>query len=503
MKRWALPGILLLAFLLRVIGLNKYPVGFTPDEASFGYDAYSILKTGKDQWGKPFPIVLESFGDFKSPLYAYLTIPSVAVFGLNKFAVRLPNAILGSLAVYVLYLLTNKLFAKKFGIWHYTPNFVVEFGILPAFLLAISPWHVMLSRGAFEANLTTLFLPLGIYLFLTKRFFWSGIILGLNLFSYHSAKLITPLVFVAFIIYSKEKLKNFYPALLSFALFLGLTFYTFTIGAGARISERSITSGALEAGAKIRIELIQKGMNPILARALHNKYQIVIERFIKNYIQYFSPRFLIFKGPAETTYGMMPGMGVLAWAEIMGIIALIFHLGGVHSAAVRGVANPRGVMLLLLAWLLIAPVPAALSTGVGYAANRVAGMVPVIQILAGIGLALSIEKYARARHLAGPLMIIGLGVFLYNYVAVSPQMSAKGMLVGNLENAGQITSKSDKYDSIVVPRSWSEPHIYIAFASEVDPKVYQEATKSWKYEEMGVNWVDQMPEYRLGKYIFK
>src|SRR3989344_4338949 len=113
MRKWLLAVILGLAFFLRIAGLSSFPPGFTPDEASFGYDAYSILKTGKDQWGKPFPVVLESFGDFKSPLYTYLAVPSVASFGLNKFAVRLPNAILGTIAVYITYLLAKKLFSKE------------------------------------------------------------------------------------------------------------------------------------------------------------------------------------------------------------------------------------------------------------------------------------------------------------------------------------------------------------------------------------------------------
>src|SRR3989344_7065913 len=102
-------GIIILGFLLRVIVLQKIPVGFTPDEASFGYDAYSLLKTGQDQWGHFLPLTLESFGDFKAPLYTYLTIPSVAIFGLTKFATRFPNALLGSAAVYITYLLVVQL----------------------------------------------------------------------------------------------------------------------------------------------------------------------------------------------------------------------------------------------------------------------------------------------------------------------------------------------------------------------------------------------------------
>src|SRR6185369_6445644 len=109
MTKWLLGGILLLAFFLRVPFLDLYPIGFTPDEASFGYDAYSILHTGKDQWGHTLPLVLESFGDFKAPLYTYIDIPFVAVLGLTKTAVRLPNALLGVVAVWVVYLLVNEL----------------------------------------------------------------------------------------------------------------------------------------------------------------------------------------------------------------------------------------------------------------------------------------------------------------------------------------------------------------------------------------------------------
>jgi 4-amino-4-deoxy-L-arabinose transferase-like glycosyltransferase len=113
MRKFLIALVFLLGFILRIVNISSRPVGFTPDEASFGYDAYSILKTGKDQWGKPFPLVLRSFGDSKLPLYTYLTIPSVFLFGLNEFAVRLPNAIIGSLAVIIVYLLVKELFSEK------------------------------------------------------------------------------------------------------------------------------------------------------------------------------------------------------------------------------------------------------------------------------------------------------------------------------------------------------------------------------------------------------
>lgn len=489
MKKWILPSILFLAFILRVVGISYYPVGFTPDEASFGYDAYSILKTGKDQWGNSFPLVLKSFGDYKAPLYAYLTIPSVFLFGLNEFAVRLPNAIVGTLAIVAVYYLVKELFRNSKN------RYLKYASVVVSLILAISPWHIMMSRGAFEANLITLFLPLGIYLYLKEKYVLSSLILGLNFFTYHSAKLITPIIFLMLMVLFRPTKKVIGGVAIFLAFFL-LTIYTFYLGAGARAVERSITQGALEEGAKTKIELINNGMNPIVARLLHNKYQVTAKRFVENYSQYFSPRFLVFKGPAETTYGMMKNFGVLSYVEVVGIV-----VGLVFVVKTKDIS--RSVKLFVLGWLLLAPLPAALSTGVGYAGNRAISMIPVVQIIATLGLLklVSLRNYFRIP--VSLLLIAGFGIFLYKYIVKSPAELSAGMLAGNIDKAQTLIESSNKYDEIEVSKKMSEPHIYIAFASKYDPKSYQEAAKSWEFEKMGINWVDQMPEYRLGKFIFR
>lgn len=482
MRKYLLIAILSLAFLLRVIDLDRFPSGFTPDEASFGYDAYSILKTGKDQWGISFPLVLKSFGDYKSPLYAYLAIPFIAVGGLSEAAVRLPNAIVGTLAVLAAYLLVQELFKKKY------------LSLIASFLVEVSSWHIMMSRGAFEANLTTFFLPFGIYLYLKKRYNLSALFLGLNLFTYHSAKLITPIIFIALILVTKKF--KLIPSLI-FSFLFALTIYLLTLGGGTRIAERSITQGSLEEGAKIKIELINNGMNPIIARLSHNKYQVTVSRFINNYKQYFSYRFLFKDGPKETTYGMLPGRGVLYGFEgllLLGLIPLILY------------KKISKAVLLLIGWLLISPIPAALSTGVGYSANRAEIVIPVIQILEVVGLS---GWLIILNRLKGKLRLIPIGIFstlvLFEvlsftklYFVDSPKITSGGMLYANLEVARWLT-QNFKDKEIVVSRTLSEPHIYIAFARKWDPKEYQNSTKSWKLE----TWVDQIPSYKLGNYTFQ
>jgi 4-amino-4-deoxy-L-arabinose transferase-like glycosyltransferase len=487
MKRFIMPLVMALALILRLVSLDSRPVGFTPDEASFGYDAYSLIHTGRDQWGEVWPLVFKSFGDYKSPLLVYLEMPFVAIGGLTKASVRLPNAILGVLSVLVTYLLVKELYKKS-----EVP------AIIAAFLLCISSWHIMLSRGAFEANLTTFFLPLGFYLFLKglndpKYLFWSAIIFGLNLFTYHSAKLVTPLLVLFLFIYYRTW--KTLPVVVFTLMFL-LMIYTQTLGGIGRISERSIFVGALDEGAKIKIAEIQKGANPILARLLHNKYQVVITRFIGNYQQYFSGKFLFTQGPKETTYGMLPGRGVLYWFELVFIAGLVLVI---VDKSLRKLLAP------VIVWLLIAPVPAALSTGVGYAANRVAIMMPAMEILLAFGAFQIYFKLKKFEWLAlsaiGIFALANFVSFTDDYFVKSPSVAAEGMLAGNLEMAQWLTSDSS-IQTTTISRRLSEPQIYLAFAGNIDPKIYQAASANWDLAEYNVNWVDQIPEYSLGKYQF-
>src|SRR3989338_7032275 len=111
MKKYLIILILILASVLRLWNLSNYPMGLNADEAALGYNAYSLLITGRDEHSHAWPINLESFGDFKPAGYAYMLIPFIKVFGLTEFAVRLPSAIFGVLAVLFIYLLSRDLFA--------------------------------------------------------------------------------------------------------------------------------------------------------------------------------------------------------------------------------------------------------------------------------------------------------------------------------------------------------------------------------------------------------
>src|SRR3990167_6856775 len=104
--------IVLLAVFLRFWQLGSVPPSPDWDEAALGYNAYSIMQTGKDEYGKFLPVILRSFDDYKPALYAYLIIPFIKIFDLNILAVRFPSALFGVIGVIFTYLLVKELFSK-------------------------------------------------------------------------------------------------------------------------------------------------------------------------------------------------------------------------------------------------------------------------------------------------------------------------------------------------------------------------------------------------------
>jgi len=192
--------IVALAIALKLVIIEKVPPSLNWDEISHGYNAYSILKTGRDEWGVTLPAIFRAYGDYKLPVYIYLTAVSELIFGLSAFSVRMPSILAGIITVIVSYLLVKKLFSEKAA-------------LLSSFLVAIEPWSFFLSRGAFEANLALSFIVSGIYLFILglEKYRYlpiSALLLGLSVWTYNSARIFVPLFLIVLLaLYWKELVK--------------------------------------------------------------------------------------------------------------------------------------------------------------------------------------------------------------------------------------------------------------------------------------------------------
>jgi 4-amino-4-deoxy-L-arabinose transferase-like glycosyltransferase len=196
---YSLYVILAIGVLLRCILFPHLPPGLNQDEAAAGYEAYSLLLSGQDRWGNPFPIYFPSWGSGQNVLYSYLSIPVIAAWGLNPFSTRLIGLIFGIATLPLMYVCVARVCHPKIALYSTA-------------LLAVLPWHLMLSRWGLESNLLPFFLLLGVYwinLALVQQASWFHIVRCLlpwavGLYAYALSIVVLP-VFLGLVAYFERK----------------------------------------------------------------------------------------------------------------------------------------------------------------------------------------------------------------------------------------------------------------------------------------------------------
>ncbi|MEK7112152.1 MAG: glycosyltransferase family 39 protein, partial [Patescibacteria group bacterium] len=316
--------IIFLAAAIRFAVIEKVPPSLNWDEISHGYNAYSILKTGKDEWGVTLPTIFRAYGDYKLPLYIYLTAISEAFFGLTTLAIRLPSILAGVATVIFTYLLTKKLFNEKAA-------------LISSLLVAVEPWSFFLSRGAFEANLSLALIVSGFYFFvegLNKPKFLpiSALLLGLSVWTYNSARIFVPLLIIVYILIYKDQLlklrlkskKYITYSLLVLFFFLVPMFYQLANTTGqARYSKVVIIDeGAV---AQINQSRALSKYSPAVSRIIYNKGSYFVSQFSKNYFSHFSLDFLALKGGSHYQFSV-PNHGLIYNINIVFLLFGILRL---------------------------------------------------------------------------------------------------------------------------------------------------------------------------------
>lgn len=487
--------ILIFALFLRLFKLGQLPAGFTPDEASQAYSAYSLLQTGKDEWGIRWPLSsFKSFLDHKAPLQTYLMVPSISVFGLNEFATRLPSALFGVLAVYTIYLLSSKLFSK-------------EVGLIATFVLSISPWHLQFSRMALEANLLSFLFPIGLYLFLlglekNKYFFYTAFFWGLSLYSYHSAKIFIPLFLLGLsYLYAKQlKIKNLlFPLFFFFLLIFPQVIGTFWSQSSSRGSDLLVTNLDHNQRDEIYRAIAYSSYRTpafFLEKVLHNKYTFAFDKFVENYFSYFSPTFWFTEGGRETTYSIIPGRGLLyLWQLPFVLIALI---------SLQKTKNKH--LSLLILWFFLAAIPAAI-TKEGYRPNRAGSYAVLLEMLTAYGLWWTyLGQKTYQKFFLPLLLVIAISFFVYqeDYYSTSITKFPNSMSNGWREAIVYLRQHEKNYQEISINKG-SQSQSFVAFYMPIPPVQFQSASVTLSEEiakDQSIHYLDQINKYSIGKYSF-
>jgi len=465
--RFLLILIVFLAAVLRFYNISSNPPSLTWDETAWGYNAYSLGIDGKDEFGRFLPHdYLESFGDYKPPMYAYLDVIPVKIFGLNEFATRFPSALFGTLTVLLTYFLVVRIFWKSKN--------KQKYALLSALFLAISPWHILLSRAAFEANVASFFIILGVWGFLAavqdRRWYFvlSAISFALSMYTFNTARVVSPLLVVLLAIaFRKDLLKikreAIIAAVVGLLIFLPTFGFLLTPQANLRFQEVNIFSDP-EIVLTSNQEIANDG-NALWSKVIHNRRLLYTVSFVKHYFDNLSPLFLFTKGDGNPKFSTQDNGQMYIW-DIPFLVAGILFL----------IKRKEGNWWLVPLWLIIGIIPAATARETPHAL-RIETSLPTFQILAAYGFVQLTEKIPKYKKqiitFAFLLLFANFVYFIHDYFVHYPIDYSGEWQYGYKESIAYVDKNINKYKNAYITTELGRPYIYYLFYNKTDPKLFR------------------------------
>lgn len=491
--------ILGIGLFLRMYGLEKSPISINWDEASLGYNAYSLLLTGKDEYGKIWPLSLRSFSDYKPALYSFLTVPFVKAWGLNQSSTRAVSAVAGTLSILVLWFLLFPWIKKP---W-------LRLAVL--FFLALEPWRIHFSRTALETNLSALFFILGAWgLFKSKNekggFRWKWVAgsmaaMVLSAYSYHSARLAVPLLLVMVFldplswlwkIKITEIIKNL-PKLLWVVVFVVLLIPVFA------------NSGGREVMTRFRQENLFAKFSPFTPKELYkndltsfiriNPVYYLLGIIIGHFSAYLSPVNYsnnIFVWIRKSVQ-FIPEFNLFGWLEIFFLIAGLLVL-------VKNIKDFK--YRYFFYWLMAGAAPAAITWN-WFHSLRVLNALPAVEIIMVWGL-ISFGNLILKKHKWLTMILVGLfcwqAVFIINNELVYSVWENHGEYQpgGFKDGVPLLMSLIKDYDRVIIESPHAQSYIFFLFYDSYDPKTIQSYAKSRIKPSAEGSW-----DFDFDKFMFR
>lgn len=478
--------VVALTILTRFVNLSSIPPHLSNDEISIAYDAYSVLKTLRDEYNHFLPLSFQSHNTYKAPLTTYLTISTVATFGNTDFAARAPSALLGSLTVLILGLLVFELTKNK------------SLSILSSFILSISPMHILTSRMAYEANIALFFLILGIYLFflsLRKNnitvIILSFVSFALSLYGYHSEWIFTPFIIGILLFFNYKTIvqrPTYLIGILIFVILITPLFLDFL--------------NNLHTTTRANTENILK--DPSLAMRLENpnfffwqKMAFVLQAILEKYSSYFNLSYLFFTG-----YNLLP-QGDPFQVGVFLFPFFPFFLYGIIK--INSLFKEKSKFIYTL--LITSPITASLTSGPQSTSRNLVSVIP-ISIACAVGIFIfwkSVSKIWKVMFVT--ILTISFLYFLAIFYYHFPKDHAEGFQYGYKQIALFIKPRYQDFKKIIIDPRFGPtnlysgvPHLYIPYFTYLDPLKLQQrkyiklGSTFDKYEIREINWGEKIEE---------
>ena len=514
--------ITILAAILRFYRLGVNPPSLTWDEVAWGYNAYTIGIDARDEFGRLLPVdYLESFGDYKPPAYAYLTVLPVKMFGLTEFAVRFPSALFGTITILITYFLVKELLYSQSRFAN-SSGFSAKVGLLSALLLAISPWHINLSRAAFEANVSSFFIVAGIWLFIysMRKQSWyivlSFIFLVLSLYTFNTARIFTPIMGFILIVSGRRNLiqmKKKVAVSAIVALIISVPVITFMLTPQAKLryhevnifSDLSIVENSNKAmqtdyivahKGKYCPECEEVSLSDISlwSRIIHNRRYLYMVEYLRHYFHHFNPSFLFIHGDGNPKFST----GDVGQLYIVSLPFLIY-------GSVMLVRKKNRFWWIIPVWLLTGIIPAATARETAHAL-RIETTLPTFQIIIAYGLVCFYEFLSKhltnKRSLQISIFIITSTYFLntlyylQGYYIFYPGESSREWQYGYKQAISYIKDHYNDYDTIAITDALGRPYVYMLFHLQVDPREYR-STADFNRDVYGIVDVKGFDKFRF------
>ncbi len=474
--RIALGLILATAAFLRLYHLGSNPPSLYWDEVSLGYNAYSILQTARDEHGTFLPVAtFPAFGDYKPPGYIYTVVPSIALFGLTEFAVRFPSAVFGIASVLLMFLLGRVLHSPRLG-------------IVAACLLTLSPWHLQLTRGAFESNMATTLVLLGVYAWVksTKANPWWALVaaasFALSMYTFNAQRLMAPIFAATLALVSWPHVKKnirVYLACAATAVLLVLPLIPHLLSDEGQLRYREVNIFSdvdLVTKNVYRMEQDNSFGWPVL---IHNRRLEYAYQFLDHYLDHFNGDFLFVRGDINPRLSSQVVGGLYA-------PELIFIVVGAYALFKKKIP----FRWFLMAWLLVAPIPAGFARETPHALRALAMLPPLIFISSFGLLHLGSVLRGYGRHLVlllPAILLMPALAYLHYYHKHYPIEYAGEWQYGYKQAVELMQNHPDK--KVVMTTQYGRPYIYFLFYTRYDPRQFwQYRDKTYK-DQYGVYWV--------------
>lgn len=400
---------LLFSLIIRVYGLNASPntIGF--DEASLGYNAYSLMLTGKDEFGTFLPFNLRSFDDYKPAMYSYLTVPFYHVFGVSQTTTRLPSAVLGTISLLFFLLIFKKITKVS---W-------VE-ALIVAFVISLLPWRIHFSRVALETNISMAFFTIACWFLLHldngRKYVIGAVIFSIfSIYSYHSARLALPILWfltitdpIRIILHRKEKwninYKLLIPLLIVILSYLPIFLRDSSSSVVRRLSQTNIFNHFYPF-APSELFLTKVPFLSVLGQPLYYLGGIIFGHLFA----YFSPRNLAF----SIYPGVIKSAQAISGASVFGWMGELAFLLGFPIWAKKFIETSE--YRFVVYWILAAVSP-ALVTWEWFYPLRALNIFPALEIILGLGIIL---VYQWIKNIKLNFLKLGIGTIFFSLIIVT------------------------------------------------------------------------------------